>query len=389
MVVITKEKNARRIFRAYRGCVAFSLCGSNGMQDEDANINISYAKLNFLPDKDEINAVLNGDLKGRKVIRQAVSALHGFDSDSQNIAIPMAQMINMVAPDKGSRISKDGPVVLIFVLDDNDNDDRMVEAKNKFLTKYITALFAEFGIEPVTDKKTIKKLFSVGKKLKKKDRKAVIERVARFMDKNKNVRISNDGMALKKLLFTFYSTSLHATGLLHADPDKLGEKSRKILAKNLVQCYTNNNIPNLGKYGLKKKALKKLCKRLKKSNLEITEAYQVLREILVQIDPNLKMPKVENGYSKKAKKKMAKGKKADPKMNVDKFMDFFKKKKNVNLLTIIYAHTSCVTMGVDIGTKEYVKFMEGVLDTVADDSFTKSFVSAAKAYAKAANVTAG
>lgn len=371
MVFIVNEKSAIKIFAKYRNVAAFTLGKSKGISEN--GLEVSYAKLNFLPDEDDINGIINGDINPKKVIRKAVKALWTPNADNQNICVSMAQLINIVAPDKSNRPKKGGPNILVFVTDDAE-DDKNIKKKNKFMVRYLSALFHEFGIEPVTDEDVVKKLF-------KKKKKKVVEKVAKYMQKHKEVRISNEGHMLKKTLFTFFSIELHQSGLSRVDLDEVNKNTMRVLVKNLKNVYTNDNLQVICNMGMKSKEEGKMCKKLAKKNKKAVAAYKSLAEILASMD--VKMPKVKHGYEKKKKKN------GKPKMNVKKFEKFFMKRKNLPLLAMVFAHTACMTLGAEIGSSEYNKYMNKITGTVGIEGFPKAFTAAAKAYGKAENVTVG
>lgn len=383
MVIITNEKRARNIFKNYENVAAFTLGESAGISDN--GLEISYEKLSFLPDDDTINAIINGDMKAKKVIRKAVKGLYHPVDDEDGVCIPMAQLVNIISPEKGINSNrKGGPNIIVFVTD--DESDGAAKKREKFLVRYLTALFMQFGIEPVTDKDVIKELFSANggkkkgkkkaKKMKpKKLRRKIVKRVVRFIDANKSVRLSRNGHILKKSLFAFFSLELHYSGLSRVNLDDVSKKSRKNLAQCLVNIYTNDNLKSICNIGMKHGVEKKMCKKLRKKNRAAVDAYNVMAEIMNNTDPAIELPKVKNGYKSK------KGKKAKPKMNTKKFMEFFEKGKNLPILAAVYAHTTCTSMGVDIGSSEYNKYMSAVTSRVAE-GYGKSYSAAAKAYAK-------
>lgn len=368
MVFMLNESKARKIFEIYENVAAFTLGSSKGFSEN--GLEISYAKLSFLPDEDVINGIIAGDIKAKKVIKKAVKALYNPMDDDQGICVSMAQMINMIAPEKGSNTNrKGGPNIIVFVTD--DEVDAEGRKRVKFLCRYLTALFMQFGIEPVTDGKVVKKLFKA-KNTKKKTRKKVVKKVINFIDANKSVRLNKDGYVLKKMLFAFFALELHQSGLGRVDLHDVSRKSQENLVKSLVRVYTNDNLQTVCTLGVKKKTEKKLCKKLRSKNRAAVAAYVDMVEIMKSIDDKIKLPKVKNGY---------KGKK--PKMNVKKFTKFFNKRKNLPILAMIYAHTACVSLGVEIGSGEYGKYMSNVTQYVAD-GYGKTYSSAAKAWAKAA-----
>lgn len=375
MVFVLTESKARKIFRKYDNVAAFAVGSSKSFTEGE--LQISYSRLSFIPDEDEINAVVSGSVKAKKIIKDAKKALHKPGVDNHDLCISMAQIVNILSPEgKKSkkyekRLAKKGHNIVVFVMDDVADDDKVGKARNKFLCKYLKALFGEFGIEIVTKKKVVKKLF-------KGKRKKIIGKVADYIREHKNVRINDQGHVLKKTLFTFYAIELRQSAMRGLEIDDLSKENMKTLLTTLIDTYTNDNM-KVAQLAGKKREIEEICKKLKKKNKAAVEAYKSFVEIMGQANPDLKMPKVKFGYKKK------KGK-DKPKMDIDKFIEFFTKKKckNAGLLMMLYAHSAAVLMEAVPGTSEYTKIMTSTIGAIgAADGFSKTYVAAAKAWAKA------
>ena len=374
MVFVLKEKKARKIFEKYDNVAAFTCGKSKGISEED--LEISYSKLTaLLPDEDDINAVLDGTLKAKKVIKTAVKALRKPSVENRDICISMAQIINILSPEgkrskkQEKKLRKSGPNIVVFVLDNVEEGDKRAAARNKFLVKYLAGIFGEFGIEPISDGKVVKKLF-------KGKRKKIVARVVDFIQANKKVRINDKGHILKKTLFTFYAIELRQSALRGLEIDDLSKQNMKTLLTTLIDTFTNDNmkVASLAK----KDDVKKICKMLKEKNAAAVDAYKSFVQIMPQASPDLELPEVKLGY-KKGKDK--------PKMDVDKFVKFFTKKKckNAGLLLMVYAHISAVLMDAVPGTAEYTKIMSGTIAGIgAAEGYSKTYTAAAKAWAKEA-----
>ena len=358
MVIITTQEKSHMIFEKYNtNIAAFTTGKSKGIKDAD--IEISFAKLHILPDEDEVNAVINGDVKGKKVIKDAVKSLMRPSLENKDLCIAMAQIVNMISMDRKltkkevKNIKHNGPNVIVIVLEDANNDP-VIKAKNKFYKKYLEAVFGVFGIEPVSDEKVLKKLFKKGKSKK------VVNRVANFIRANDKVRVNGKGAKHKKLLFGFYAVELQQAAMYNLatnDQFKPSRQEKEILVKTILDVYTNDNFKILGDMKDGKK-LKKAIKNLKEKNEVAVDAYNDFVEILnTAMGTDMDMPKVKNGYKKK------KGKKG-PKMNVKKFVKFFTRKKctNFDILELLYAHTSLALCDVAVGAKEYNKVMSTVMN---------------------------
>lgn len=371
MIIVTTASKAKNIFAKYdTNIAAFTAGKTKGI--DDAELQVSLTKLNILPDEDEINGVLDGSLKEKKVIKSACKALMVPSMENNGLCIEMAQLVNIISSDRKltkreiKNIKKHGPNIIVIVLD--DPTDEIIKKKNKFLTKYLAALFDAFGIEIVTDTKVLKKLFGKGKSKK------VARRVADFIRANDKVRVSGKGMKLKKRLFGFFAIELRQAALFNIAQQEgelhIRKDERSIMLKNLLDAYTNDNFAITE--GLKKKQMKKVCGSLKEKNKVAVAAYDTFTEILnTAMGTDMKLPTVKNGYDKKGKA---------PKMKVKKFVKYFSKKKNFDFIPMIYAHTSAVLCDVAIGSKEYNKIMTTMIGYMNyEDTFSKAFIAAAKA----------
>ena len=370
MVFMLNESTARVIFKKYNAenVAAFTLGKTKGISED--NLEISYRKLSIIPDNDTVNAVINGDIKAKKVIKAAVKALHNpLDPENQAICTNMCMIANIIDPMKARKKKKAMiPNIVVFVYD--DELDEFGKARIKFLKKYLSALFGEFGLKVFTveDKKDLK---GFNKIFDKKKRKKVIKKVSEFKMSADGARVSRKGHTLEKILMQFFAVEMHQAALNNLKPDDLGGNLTKNLVCDLLYVFTNDNLKVSADVEGKKNQ-KALCKTLRKKNRMAVEAYNSLSEILQNMDPKEKsLPEVKNGY-KKGKDK--------PKMNIKKFEKFFNKGKNAVYLILAYAHISCVLLGVEIGSSEYNKIISSVLRDTSIDS--KDFIAAAKTYAK-------
>ncbi len=384
MIIITTQAKSHMIFEKYNtNIAAFTTGKSKGIKDAD--IEISFAKLHIMPDEDDVNAVINGDLKDKKVIKAAVKSLMRPSMENKDLCIAMAQIVNMISMDRKltkkevKNIKRHGPNVIVIVLEDA-NDDPVIKAKNKFYKKYLEAVFGVFGIEPVSDEKVLKKLFKKGKSKK------VVNRVANFIRANDKVRVNGKGAKHKKMLFGFYAVELQQAAMYNLatnDQFNPSRQDKETLVKTILDVYTNDNFKILCDMKDGKK-LKKTIKALKEKNKVAVDAYNEFVEVLnTAMGTDMGMPKVKNGYEKK------KGKKG-PKMNVKKFVKFFTRKKctNFDILELLYAHTSLALCDVALGAKEYNKVMSTVINYAGfDENFSKAYVAAAKKLAVPAETT--
>lgn len=400
MVVFVNESNAFNVVKKYRNIGAFTLGKVNKCVDENGDVVIEYQALPNLMPADVVNEVMSGDVSAKKAIKRAVKMLHKPTAENQAICMTMAQLINMISDEyRSKRQAKDGPNVIVFVLDDPDTDE--IKARNKFVIRYVTALFQEFGIEPITDKKTIKKIF----KGKRKNR---MMNVAKYIKKHQDTcTLSKDGYTLKKLLMNFYALELHQSSLTSIDIEKLGRNGRKNLTKALYNTYTNCNMLAISKLGLKKKIARKYLDQIRKKNKKSFKMYMELYDIMEYMSDEIRkeiMTELDGqGLSKKKMKKKVekrlnkilpqmpkikfghKKNTSDPdnvKMNAKKFKEFFEDGDNVAALAMVYAHTTLRTIGVEVGSSEYCKHMDAVMRNLLDSDVVKLFMNTVKSIRK-------
>lgn len=359
MVFILKQDVAERIFKGkYRNVAAFTLGKKKGGVTS-GDLEVEYAKLNFLPDEDTINAVVEGDMSAKKLCAAAVKALRNPGKDMYEVGIGMSQLINILtSPEK-----KGGPNILVFVEDEEN------PARNKVIVKYITALFETFGISPVTKEKVVKRLF--------KKRKTAPKRVAAFMNDKEYCRVSKKGLEIMRRNRIFFDIEMRVVGMTEMRPEDLSSKSVHNLIKTLLKMLSNQNLRLIDEMGLDKKETKKACKRLRKKNERIFDAYCVLNDILNSAYSNTNdmgnlLPKVKFGSDKKGKAKL----------NQKKFVKFFEKRRNRDLLMTVYLHIASVLIGLNPGESDYNKHMTNALSNVYESDKVKAFIASAKAYAK-------
>lgn len=351
MVFILKEEIATKIFENYRNVAAFTL--SKGMKGITVDgMEVSYEKLNFLPDEDTINAIKSGDMKLKKVIKKAVKALHSPSMENATIGLGMIQLITILT---NNRKSKHGPAIIVFVVNDND------VARNKIMIKYIEALLGEFGLKPITKAKTVCKLFKKRKKAKSK--------VMEYTRSDKSgCNMSKKGAELKQLNQVFYELELRQSSLINLDPRDLDGNAAEACVKSLLKVYTAENL---------KAVDKKIAKRLAKKDKMAVKAYNILADILKNMNYDIDMPKIKYGQKKKH------GEAVGSKMKEKKFKKYFTKKRNRGILLMVYAHTLTMLLGIDVGSKEYNSYMKSVCNNaLMPDGFAKDFSAAVGTYVK-------
>ena len=101
MVVIVNEstvnKNPKML--KYKNLAAFALGKAPSLTDvvdKDGKPVVNYNYVNFLPDKDTINAVINGDMSAKKVIKKAIKALRNPSTENQAIGMTVVHLVHMI-----------------------------------------------------------------------------------------------------------------------------------------------------------------------------------------------------------------------------------------------------------------------------------------------------
>lgn len=371
MIIIGTEENLANAF-AYKNIAVFTTTTAK-KGCELAERVLTYKQLSdFLPSNDDIGAVIRGEKKLKALTKAAIKKLHNPKAEgAANVGMTMAMLITAATSD---RRNKNGPPVLAFVLDDED------EARNKVIVKFLTALFKEFGITPVTKKKHFKGIFKVTKKelkkanknRKKKDKlkkKGLVKaKLIRFeSDKDNKCTLSNKGVELKKSLLRYYDIELRQMAANELEVTDINSTTVQSWAKSLVRIYTGENLRDISK--------KKVAKLLAKKDKRAVKYYKELREILLSMDKNNKMPAVKFGQKRK------KGKASGPKFKTKKFIKFFTKYRNRGYLLLVFGHTTLRMLDREIGSKDYNQQMKVICNNVGQDGFAKLFIAAASAYA--------
>lgn len=393
MVFICRETDAAKTVFRYKHVAAFSLSKKpkKGFMVDGKPI-LSYDKATFTPDEDDINRVINGDIKPKKLINNAIKAMRNpAKADDLKKLISATAIMNII-------LSGDNYSAIVFVLDDEVNTPEE-KAREKFLVKYITAIFKEFDITPITKiNGKIKKIFKgKSKKISKN-----IDKWVRS-GKSKNHLPTRKTVRYCRRLITYFAAELNQMNISIKETDDIGNRERRDLTNTLVKIFTNDNLKTICET-TKKKDRDKLCKNLRKKNKVAYQTYKDTRKVLSVIsEGKYKLPEVEFGYPKKKdikkdkkqldklnkKLKKAKGKNKKkirkqikriekinydkPKMNVNKFVKKFSKRKMTEFLQLIYMNINYVQLAkTPMGSQEWA---DGIKKHLVD-AFGKEFATA-------------
>ena len=386
MVFICRESQAAKTVFRYRNIAAFSLSKKVKKGFTENGLEISYDRNTFTPDEDTINAVLKGDMKAKKVIKGAIKELRNPSKAENPKDIIAATMVMNIITANGKR-----PNIVVFVLDDNPETPEE-KAREKFLIKYVKAICEEFGVVPVTkmDKK-IKKIFK-GKK------KNIAKNIEKWLRSGKSGKYGPSRTTVRycRKLITYFAVEMHQIGLSAKDPEEIGSKECRDLARTLANIFTNDNLKKICETSKKKEA-DKLCKKLAKKNKVAYQTYETTRKVLDAIsDGKYDLPKAKFGYpnakkdKKKAKKLKGKAKKKfikkmkktnynKPNLNADKFVKKLAKGKMANILQLVYMNIAYVQLsGEAMGSAEWAKGIQKNLVNSFGKEFANAFIDVAK-----------
>ncbi len=365
MVFVLHESKATKIYKNARHCVVFKL-GNHKKYEED-DISISYADSGIIPDDDVIRSVIDGSVKAKSVIKSAIKQIY-YPNKAEMVTFPLAfaEIINIITNVKDNK--KNVPSVIVFAFDDpSEKEDEEAKSfrksREKFLTRYITELFAAVDVQVISesDKKIDKflKIFRGGKK-------KASNRLVKACKENKKLSATTKTIEQRNRLVSWFGIELVRASMSAMKVSDINEKDRVNFSKTLLRAFTNDNMKPVC-VGLKKKEQIKLCKALRKKNKVAVEAYNSFAAAMKEAF-DTKLPKVKLGYKN--------GKKIDakPKMDTHKFMKFFIKKKNSDLLIAIYTHISLYTMGLTPDTKEYSKQMKATMGDLFEANVVSKFI---------------
>lgn len=424
MVFILRESEAIKTVFKHKNVAAFSLSKKLKRGFSENELELSYDNNTFVPDEDTINSVIDGSVKPKKVIKNAIKQFRNPAKAEDRKSVMAATVImNLITDPKKNNI-------VVFVLDDETKTEEEL-AREKFIIKFVKAICKEFGIEPITKVKgPLKKVFKTKDKWNlKKIYKVVGKKYEKWLrsGKSKSYGPSRKTVVYTKRLITFFATELHQMGLKDKDPDALSSRERRDLARSLYQVFSNENMRRICEVS-KKKEGEKLCKYLRKKNKLAFDTYELTRNVLEEMS-DAKLPKAKFGYPdkkklkkkfkkldakrekldeklKKAKKKGKKKEKKEikkklgkveskmkkiskinldkPLLKEDKFVDKLSKYKNRNLLSLMYMNIAYVHLtGEKMDTDEWNSGFKKYISEYFGKEFASKFVGAVSAYLKA------
>lgn len=340
MVFIMNESAAANTIFRYEKCIAIAaMPGMKKGYEIENNLSITYNKNNIIPNEDVLNAVVNGDIKAKKVIKTAIKALRNVKMENADFLTAMGSLMHLLASPNATRKNRQTQLVFVFP-DPKPEDDEAVILKRKFIIRYLEAIFKYFDIEIVSKPKDIKKIFKI--KLSKKDKKRIKKgkrpkadlddlmtaSFRKFMKKHKACAPSDVTVIMTEKLRIFFEVELLShmyNGALLEDNNLLESKRNRVgLIKALADTFNNQTmyraydyIDDMGAKFIPGKETTYYYKHMRKHNQLITDTYNATVKVLREVagsklpvmpfgeKPNKKKPKKMKKFLKVARKEIA------------------------------------------------------------------------------------
>lgn len=403
MVFFLKEENAKKIFKRYKDVTAYTYVKSR-KPSADVRVEFDYLYLKeILPTPDEISAVVSDGVPGKRYIKKMRKAVtNPFNDNPRDIAmcVSVASIVNMLTDSNMKR-----PRVFVFIAENEEGETaRRTRAANKFVFKWLEAMFGAFDIPVINDKGFSKvKYTELGgmsfKKLMKKKKSKDIRRALRSIIEQSN-SVRNISM-LKcvniacRMEMIYQNINNMIAGLGTNTLENMGKKTRSDICSSLVlrlaglsrENYNAVIIPDPDKKNRDKakseaeKLLKKYQKKAKKSDKEILEYYNMFRRILEEIrrandakGSQINVPMLPGVKKKKLKRKK----------DLNKLTEKLAKKKNIVLVSALIAHICVLRAGADFGSAEHVKAVTEIL-AIQDKTLANQFKVTVKAFSDQLN----
>lgn len=364
MYLIVDEKDMLDIVESYgdEHCAVFTFSKKGKSVDVGGGA-IDMLKLPIMPDEDTINGIKSHGLSRKKVFAAAEDAIKHPEKDDGDASLCMAmcQMLFMMGSDR-----HDAPNILIFVRDPLD------EERNEFLSEYVKRCFKVFGLGK-TKVSDVEDVLRTRKSSKKNKPEAVAARMHDLIEESEDCHLSEKGITRKKKLMLYYEIPLRQINLAAAKDGTISSGTIKGMVKCLMRTYTGRNLKHV--------TSDRFGKVLSERNKAAVKAYKSLRDILGDMKNSIDLPKVKYGFSKDDY-----GDPDEPKMDEKKFSKFFMKDRNAPLVILIYAHTTLVMSGDEVGDDSYNKRMKAIVKMFdsgdGDNSFEKDFMASVASHAK-------
>lgn len=384
MIAILKESEARKMYK-YRELCALKTFGTEDEYRDDANdIVLTYGDSGVMPDEDEINRMLSGDLSVKKFCKKLQNNIRSLKGDYDELAMNWACILNISIPkkDKDARVkikkTKVNPEpVLVFVLPDNTGDaatDREYKAKTKLYVKYITTMLDFFGMKAIMRTKDKKSKKQVAKFLKlfKGNNKKVTMNLVKFVRENPSYMPTKQYASIVGSIYAYYGVEIAADSYLRLGEDASTKKVRSALTNLILDAMYCKNITELQKsFAKANKDVFKMCKRLRKKNEVFIKSLNQAVTIFREDDPDADIT---------IPKKLKVGTKANKKKDMPKLAKkLYKGEDNVNVIVLaLNVATYTIRSDESWGTPEYITGLRKYLAAAIGKDIANGFCNALK-----------
>lgn len=387
MIAILKESEARKMYKYRELCAVKTFGTEDEYRDNENDIVLTYADAGVMPDEDDINRMLSGDLSVKKFCKKLQNNIRTLKGDYDELAMNWACILNISIPkkDKDSRVKvKKGKVnpepVLVFVLPDNTGDDavdREYKAKTKLYVKYITTMLDFFGMKAIMRTKDKKSKKQVAKFLKlfKGNNKKVTMNLVKFVRENPAYMPTKQYASIVGAIYAYYGVEIAADSYLRLSEEDSTKKVRSALTNLVLDAMYCKNIDDLQKsFAKANKDVVKMSKRLRKKNEVFIKSLNQVVSIFREDDPNADIT---------IPKKLKVGTKANKKKGMPKLAKkLYKGSGNLNAIVLaLNVATYTIRSDEAWGTPEYISGLRKYLAAGLGKDIANGFCNVLKAKA--------
>lgn len=389
MIAILKESDARKLYKYRNVCALNTFCDHDEYVDVEKGISLTYADSGVMPDKDDMNRIMSGDMSIKKFCKKLQKNILDLKGDYDEIAMNWACILNIsiASTDKDERVKVKGDKVtpepiLLFVLPDLTGDataDREIKAKTKVYIKYITTMLDFFGMKAIMrtkDKKSKKKVNEFLKLFKGNNHKKVVMNVIKFVREHSEYMPTKQYKSIAGSIYAYYGVEIMADGYLRFHGDTVKKSVRDNMTNLVMDALYCKNITTLqSSFAKTNKTVVKMAKRLRKKNEIFIKSINQVMTILRDDDPNadITVPKKLKVGTKKNKKK-----------------DYVKIYKKINkgsdnfdaLVVALNVATYTIRSGESWGTQEYISGLRKYLSAAIGKEFANKYCNILKAQLK-------
>lgn len=390
MIAILKESDARKMYKYRKICAFNTFCDHDTYVDVEEGISLTYADSGVMPDRDDMNRIMSGDMSVKKFCKKVQKTINVLKGDYEEIAMNWACALNVsVASNKeDERVKVKGKKVnpepvLLFVLPDltgNAEVDREIKARSKVYIKYITTMLDFFGMKAImrTKGKKDKKRVNEFLKLFKGDNyKKTVGKVIKYVGEHPEYMPTKQYKTISSALFAYYGVEIMAEGYLKLQKETLTKDDRQSMTNLVMDSIYCKNIATLHSCCAKNKAVVKMAKRLRRKNDIFIKSINQAVAILSDDEPNadITIPKkLKVGTKKNKKKHYAK-----------LYKKIYKGDGNFEALVVaLNVATYTIHSDETWGTQEYISGLRKYLASVIGKDFANKYCNILKAQLKEA-----